>query len=1217
MNARFAGFYEEALKEAEAKEAEAYEKFGKEAEENIASYKAQIQERLAELETTFAGNLAEISRNVNESLTAAEKTALRVKAECGASDDKIEQARRAFEHALTEIDGNVAQFKTDTAAHIVELSTSIADAEKNLRAEYEKRHLSALSELDGELSAYKTEFEYRMSRLEASGSDVDTLESSLRAAMEDVGQRVLGDFDAFTAEQKKRHDDFAAELKEHSDMLENELTIIEENIEDLKKTALGSMSEKLEGFEAEFDRDLQEKGERINSELLAWKDGFDERIAEFTKAYTNERKALEEGYDESIRERLAELALRHDEQTSNIAESIAAAQKDSEEKLSGIKHLVEDFGAALRQKINDSAASSDEFLKESLARTEKTLSDTLSSLQTRLSEKMDGFENEIRIRKENGSAAMDKALEEFEDWKNALNTRFGSSNEAFERRLLSLKEDSERAVRDTETFITAACERFTQTAQSDIAGETERLKAELDDRMEEIGGLQKSAEAKIEAIQKIVDDFTAEIQDKVERTASSSDSYLKVSLEDVQKNIDGELSLFKDRLQGSFNTFEDEIRLRQSTGSSAIEAALEDFTAWKRNLKSQFDESKTALDNDLTALKTEADGKVEEARLLMERGFSRFSDSMRSKIDDEAEKLEKNMADYALSIRETQKAVQGKIDEIERFVSDFSQELREKSKAAASDADSLLKDRLLDSQKGLEAGLAALKTQLTDEMRSFESELDERKKAGSAAIDGALEEFSMWREKLQRQLDESKIKFDTEVGSLKEDTLSKLEGARAFIDGEYDRFAASSRQKIAEEAEKLERAIDEYAKEYAAKQDAISADIGGLEEKARASLAGYESRSSEIVSRLEAMYDRMLKDLEERVNRQNADAEKKIDALSEELEQAAERSRSEQTAFVLKMRQDSNDMQTQLADLQHELQSLKNMSAEYEKAELIKAALDDKIRALSEDFMRLEDFKSAAASLTAQYGDVMKIKNEIDRELAGYEEQQKRMDDVSLKYEKAISSSSLVEEKILTLQSTFDELQSMEMRVRDFQETLAGISGRYDRLEQKNEVIDRVCKGVDTSFENLKAIEDRLRDCSRRTETLPDEIKSVQRDVDALLKNGDKVSDVVEKLSNLQNILDDAERRMKDLESARKGIGRSEQRLVELNSKIESRFNELAFISKRDAESSPNQSDSHINPQERELVRSLKLQGWTIPAIASRLKRSQAEIELLLELPIE
>ena len=94
-----------------------------------------------------------------------------------------------------------------------------------------------------------------------------------------------------------------------------------------------------------------------------------------------------------------------------------------------------------------------------------------------------------------------------------------------------------------------------------------------------------------------------------------------------------------------------------------------------------------------------------------------------------------------------------------------------------------------------------------------------------------------------------------------------------------------------------------------------------------------------------------------------------------------------------------------------------------------------------------------------------------------------------------------MEDKIHELQATNDDLQSMEVKVREFQESLSTISMTYDRLDKKAEVINRVSLDVDTSFNQLKEMEQRLSFCSRQMQSLPEEIKDVQTNVDTLMKN--------------------------------------------------------------------------------------------------------------------
>ena len=57
-----------------------------------------------------------------------------------------------------------------------------------------------------------------------------------------------------------------------------------------------------------------------------------------------------------------------------------------------------------------------------------------------------------------------------------------------------------------------------------------------------------------------------------------------------------------------------------------------------------------------------------------------------------------------------------------------------------------------------------------------------------------------------------------------------------------------------------------------------------------------------------------------------------------------------------------------------------------------------------------------------------------------------------------------------------------------------------------------------------------------------------------------------------------------------------------------------SITKQEEAKKGPSKETS-ISPQERETIRALKREGWTINEIASRFKRTPTEIDLLLSLP--
>ena len=109
----------------------------------------------------------------------------------------------------------------------------------------------------------------------------------------------------------------------------------------------------------------------------------------------------------------------------------------------------------------------------------------------------------------------------------------------------------------------------------------------------------------------------------------------------------------------------------------------------------------------------------------------------------------------------------------------------------------------------------------------------------------------------------------------------------------------------------------------------------------------------------------------------------------------------------------------------------------------------------------------------------------------------------------------------------------MEVKVREFQESLSTISMTYDRLDKKAEVINRVSLDVDTSFNQLKEMEQRLSFCSRQMQSLPEEIKDVQSNVDTLMKNSKHLDSAVDKINSLNEMLKDTENLIEKVQNDR------------------------------------------------------------------------------------
>ena len=273
--------------------------------------------------------MQEISGNVEESVQNAENTIRHVKEECALALEKAGEVEPQLNEKIQAIDAQVCKFKEEANAKIEELNVSLKESGSKIEQMCEKQQAAALSDVDRQLSSYKKDMEYRLSKLEGIGGQIDVLENSLKTAMEEVSKKTLRTFDSFAENQEQKQSLFAQSVSEHNEKLENDIQTLEEKIEELKKTAIGNVTERLEGFEASFDRDLKTRGDKINDDLATWKNSFDGKITAFTNEYENERRNIESDYNKNLQEKIAAIQAKSDEQAERLALGIKKSESDA------------------------------------------------------------------------------------------------------------------------------------------------------------------------------------------------------------------------------------------------------------------------------------------------------------------------------------------------------------------------------------------------------------------------------------------------------------------------------------------------------------------------------------------------------------------------------------------------------------------------------------------------------------------------------------------------------------------------------------------------------------------------------------------------------------------------------------------------------------------------------------------------------------------------
>jgi DNA-directed RNA polymerase specialized sigma24 family protein len=89
---------------------------------------------------------------------------------------------------------------------------------------------------------------------------------------------------------------------------------------------------------------------------------------------------------------------------------------------------------------------------------------------------------------------------------------------------------------------------------------------------------------------------------------------------------------------------------------------------------------------------------------------------------------------------------------------------------------------------------------------------------------------------------------------------------------------------------------------------------------------------------------------------------------------------------------------------------------------------------------------------------------------------------------------------------------------------------------------------------------------------------------------------------------------MGEINSAKNGITKTMGDLARVQEEADKKLELVRAVSTDDAKKVKSSGDV-LSPKVREMVRTLKRQGWNKKEIASKLKMSEGEVELILEIP--
>jgi chromosome segregation ATPase len=307
----------------------------------------------------------------------------------------------------------------------------------------------------------------------------------------------------------------------------------------------------------------------------------------------------------------------------------------------------------------------------------------------------------------------------------------------------------------------------------------------------------------------------------------------------------------------------------------------------------------------------------------------------------------------------------------------------------------------------------------------------------------------------------------------------------------------------------------------------------------------------------------------------------------------------------------------EIGEIREGIRDFSSQTRLFEKADELKLDLERRIEDLKGELKGLDQRRTEAAQIEAQCVTVRRIGDEVNAKMNRFLSEKHHLDVMESDFNRLISTSQAVEEKLRLVTTSDDILQGMQVQLRKLDEAMKESEERFRRLERKNQVLDEASAGIDRNFSLLEETDAALKRFSEQIDRSSDELESLGPSITALSEASGKAKEAEEKLETLDENLAAIEKRIEEMQVARDWLARTETRFDEINKQVQEQVKLFGALLKDEGKLPRTPAKGAPSIAARDNAIKLARQGWKVDEIATALKMSKGEVELILEMGLK
>ncbi|MBN1411138.1 MAG: hypothetical protein JW969_09850, partial [Spirochaetales bacterium] len=340
--------------------------------------------------------------------------------------------------------------------------------------------------------------------------------------------------------------------------------------------------------------------------------------------------------------------------------------------------------------------------------------------------------------------------------------------------------------------------------------------------------------------------------------------------------------------------------------------------------------------------------------------------------------------------------------------------------------------------------------------------------------------------------------------------------------------------------------------------------------------------------------------------------DEKMQLFSQNFEENLVKSETAQKKNLEKLEERYKTLTTGIAEIDKKQKNFVEQTKLFERADKLKDRLSNDIEEIKKDIIKLEPDKKKLSELEIEMNRVKKFSEDISTRFSKFLTDRRRIENMEKDFSRLIKYSEEIESKLKDMTGAHDQLQVIQIKLKEIENLENSIGTQYDRLEKKNAILDNTARGVDKGFQMLSDLENNIKTLSENFNELPPKVISMKEEIKFLLENKHKTDSAIEQLNSLEGVMTNLEERMLKMQTAREWLSRTETRLESIGKQASEQVKLLHSLVKEKVNEMNKKGAPPLDI--RQTILQLASQGWKVHEIARATEVSQGEVELILEL---